>query len=166
MRPPPSSGCRHPADAAAHAPSSSSLTVIRTHLLRLFRRESSTERVAMRCSNTAPSTRPSASSVVTKIRPFSRYATNFAAAMSYASRHSPVSFWARHVDGVNTCADHTDEHGYARRRNFLSANPKVSRIWFSKTLIRVNPSHPRKSVHVFIRGGSLQLSLISTIPAV
>ena len=41
---------------------------------------------------------------------------------------------------VNTCADYTDEHGYARRRNFLS--PKVSRIWVSKTLIRVNPSHP------------------------
>ena len=40
---------------------------------------------------------------------------------------------------VNTCADYTDEHGYARRRNFLS--PKVSRIGVSKTLIRVNPSH-------------------------
>ena len=72
---------------------------------------------------------------------------------------------------VNTCADYTDEYGYARRRNFLSPNPEVSRIGVSKTLIRVNPSHPRKShgvtsVHVFIRGGSLLLSLISTIPAV
>ncbi len=45
---------------------------------------------------------------------------------------------------VNTCADYTDEHGYARRRNFLS--PKVSRIGVSKTLIRVNPSHPSAEV--------------------
>ena len=40
----------------------------------------------------------------------------------------------RSVHEFNTCADYTDEHGYARRRNFLSPNPEVSRIGVSKTL--------------------------------
>ena len=53
-------------------------------------------------------------------------------------------FRARHVDGVDTCTDYTDEHGYALRRNFLSSNPKVSRIVVSKTLIRENPSRSAK----------------------
>ena len=49
---------------------------------------------------------------------------------------------------VNTCADYTDEHGYARRRNFLSPNPEVSRIGVSKTFIRV---HPPKSALIRVR---------------
>ena len=72
----------------------------------------------------------------------------------------PSAVWRR--IHVNPCADYTDEHGYARRRNFLSPNPEVSRIGISKTLIRANPRSsakiPRsdKRARIHPRGSLLQ----------